>query len=993
MGKYDLTQEEIVGILDILRIVVIPNIEGRMKTIKRIISEIKTSGVQEYKEYFDSPSRDLFFYENELEKRSIQLEASSKDIVILSRKLIEGKKNHADDTQRAKKLTTSLYHSASRSKLDSPSNKTKANAFDAEKVLSLLQSKKPSDKLVGIQAINHQLLVNWDSARIELFLQELFSCLSNVNSMVRKSSLDLIPDLFHNIPVIIRAYEEDQTLSQEEKTIIEQNILDQKILSKCLQSVDHHGLEMKQTLISLLGNIVWSKDLESLSRMHSFLEDPSPYVRKTTIISLAKIVFPEGCTETFHRTAQLQYDKEWLVRVELCTSLPKMAGLVADDSCKAAVKRSMEDDEDEEGFGMSHSYNVFEMDLDVAKSSPSVKSERTMKVRMYHPDKIDKDKMKKSLLDIIVRMLDDDSWNVRRAAVKVFATFAHKGKKTTETLFPLCEDPKLQVCKTTFECIPRTISQKTSEYNETVLALLTILVSNMKDSRSKDLKDLIVEKRKAEISDFALTCILQVAKKDNALVINEFVRILETNHNPVMIISVLEVWPKLISPSDNLNAMRPVLNLLCSNEEVVRKQVATICPMLLSNPPSSDIVSFLVVFLSHENISVRKAAIAVLQDISGLNGEELKSRRAQLQKIAFGSKETIEVLSGEGRLISDGLNEEEERMLSRHGNDFVAKGLVCEMIKGTSGLESSHWKRRILLLNQYGEVWLASMNHLLDPIQIIARNSDIVVTKLQFGSLFQSALRIDVADGNQTETYNLGFITREEFVAWLCDFIEIEKKNSRSNVRKRKDEHRRVDYNMTKYEENYYGKTEMALDQFITELMTPKLTSIGDRQSSDRMRILVERLNNLVTDKELFFRFADDSQRLNDRNLRNQNTITNFESAKMSITELIRMLKHFDLFGTYFSPKQVSEAWKIANSGEGPSEDHDNLQMDWEEFQVCIKTLGKQAGIDVQSEEDERFKNLQKYQITEVKNLLLQHWNDFQLFARYCAGYHGSEGD
>ena len=45
------------------------------------------------------------------------------------------------------------------------------------------------------------------------------------------------------------------------------------------------------------------------------------------------------------------------------------------------------------------------------------------------------------------------------------------------------------------------------------------------------------------------------------------------------------------------------------------------------------------------------------QDISGLNGEELKSRRAQLHKIAFGSKETIEVLSGEGRLISDGVNE------------------------------------------------------------------------------------------------------------------------------------------------------------------------------------------------------------------------------------------------------------------------------------------------------------------------------------------------
>ena len=114
-------------------------------------------------------------------------------------------------------------------------------------------------------------------------------------------------------------------------------------------------------------------------------------------------------------------------------------------------------------------------------------------------------------------------------------------------------------------------------------------------------------------------------------------------------------------------------------------------------------------------------------------------------------------------------------MLNRHGKDFVAKGLVCEMIKvlecpgrrssegrqGTSGLESSHWKRRILLLNQYGmlplmgpraceglesgEVWLASMNQLLDPIQIIARNSNIVVTKLQFGSLFQSALRVDVA--------------------------------------------------------------------------------------------------------------------------------------------------------------------------------------------------------------------------------------------------------
>ena len=33
------------------------------------------------------------------------------------------------------------------------------------------------------------------------------------------------------------------------------------------------------------------------------------------------------------------------------------------------------------------------------------------------------------------------------------------------------------------------------------------------------------------------------------------------------------------------------------------------------------------------------------------------------------------------------------------------------------------------------------------------------------------------------------------------------------------------------------------------------------------------------------------------------------------------------MFGTYFSAKQVSEAWKVANSGEGPSEDHDNLQV------------------------------------------------------------------
>eukprot|EP00960_Hanusia_phi_P059189 764091-Hanusia_phi.AAC.24 len=480
--KFELTPEEIVGILDILRIVVIPNIEGRIKTVKRIITEIKTSGVQEYKEFFDSPSRDLFFYESELEKRNSQLEASSKDIVMLSRRLIEEKKTQTDDSHRTRKLTVSLLHAGSHSKLDSPSNKTKMNAFDAEKILFLLQSQKASDKLLGIQAINNHLLLSCDSARMENFLQELFSCLSNNNSLVRKSVLDLIPDLLHSKPVTLHHFSEDQNLSQEEKSVIEQNIFDQNIVQKCLQTLSHLGLEMRQSLISLLGSVVWSKDLESLNRMYDFLEDPSPYVRKTTITSLSKIVFPDGCIETFHRTLQLHNDEEWLVRVELCSALPRMAGFVTDENKSHAKEAG---GGHEANLGINDSYNVFDNDLDFPAHSPSAKSERSARVKMSSPDRLDKDKMKKKLLEILERMLHDDSWNVRRAAVKVYASFAHQGKRTTQTLIPLCQDQKLQVCKTAFERIPRTTSLKISDFNYTVLELLSILVSNMRDSRSK----------------------------------------------------------------------------------------------------------------------------------------------------------------------------------------------------------------------------------------------------------------------------------------------------------------------------------------------------------------------------------------------------------------------------------------------------------------------------------------------------------------------------
>eukprot|EP00960_Hanusia_phi_P059191 764091-Hanusia_phi.AAC.26 len=43
------------------------------------------------------------------------------------------------------------------------------------------------------------------------------------------------------------------------------------------------------------------------------------------------------------------------------------------------------------------------------------------------------------------------------------------------------------------------------------------------------------------------------------------------------------------------------------------------------------------------------------------------------------------------------------------------------------------------------------MNQMIDPFQIIGRDSNIAVTKIQFGSLFQSALRVDV-EGNQKTT-------------------------------------------------------------------------------------------------------------------------------------------------------------------------------------------------------------------------------------------------
>mmetsp|Transcript_33843 Transcript_33843/g.77355 ORF Transcript_33843/g.77355 Transcript_33843/m.77355 type:complete len:278 (-) Transcript_33843:36-869(-) len=113
------------------------------------------------------------------------------------------------------------------------------------------------------------------------------------------------------------------------------------------------------------------------------------------------------------------------------------------------------------------------------------------------------------------------------------------------------------------------------------------------------------------------------------------------------------------------------------------------------------------------------------------------------------------------------------------------------------------------------------------------------------------------------------------------------------------------------------------------------------------------------------------------------------KEPKMDISELMNLLKHENLYGGPYgvNAKQVHEAWKRANDGgeDGDDDkDQDKLQLDWDEYQVCIHIIAAKLGVELPPPEGQENKKEEAKLIWS--QALKTHWSDERLFLKFCAG-------
>jgi hypothetical protein len=607
---------------------------------------------------------------------------------------------------------------------------------------------------------------------------------------------------------------------------------------------------------------------------------------------------------------------------------------------------------------------------------------------------------------------NDVSWNVRRAALLALARHAGavraRGRGVTRQLLRRLCDRSEEVRVAALEALPLVVDRASPEFEAVVAALLEAFTHPGAAPAEAGLHALhgaggggagvllhhLSKEEKATVRRHAVATAVSIAGVDHPLLIQGFIGLLSAapaagNSNSTAIVdaqrAALQHLTTVTTPLREVTRvgrneggggghgerlLACVLNALLAREPPLRHAAAAVLAggQLLVGQ-HIHVETFLLKALSapaapaaarHCAISVR-VALAAPADQAAL--------QQQLKAIAFGvggasggagdkdGDKALEPLAEEEWTLLQGLAAA-QRESHGEGHEVVATGLCYQLEPGALGLEVSNWARRLLLLCASGELLCYSPTG-EDQVKLIGSGEEIVnMERAHFGSVMPHALRLETrrrgGDGSRGSRGTLGFLVAQELQIWHRDLRDLAARQQlaaqRREEQRQAEEARAGPVGQVVVEAEAAGALVARLQEHFEAVERPQARDAADAELLRAKAELRAKLARMMTSRALFVEFAEGLGKGKEAGGKAKRRA----EPKMDISELMALLKHESLYGGAHgvNAKQVHDAWKRANDDgdgvEAGQKDQDKLQLDWDEYQVCIHILAANLGVRLQ---------------------------------------------
>jgi hypothetical protein len=478
-GHIILSKSEAETVNFIIKERLLPTLDERIRRLNEIIADMMPDGVTELKETPQSLPRDLISFEAELEKRIATQLVLTRDLQCVTHKIIGF--NRDDKDRQLHKTAVRLRLQSAKLKIDSKRIASEAvldarddKAHFAARVMKMLNAGAASSKMEGIQFVGMEgtKMMKRASAQDAQQLRDAFlnACFTPKQMSVRRAAFPLLarPGLLFNI-VPVQELPAKPDSSSDDATDYDTILSDNELLSALFRRAAGASNDVQEDFISHIPKLVRIEDHDRMQQLLSYLQSPAQNVRLAAVRCLAVHTAGRNSLETLQQVAALEKDVEWTVRVAICEAMPNIAGMLHTLVAREVVQpyqvkvtqtyrdlsRARGEDGEEDGCLEDLDPVMLEEMAMEQERKEAVASRFKTGMRQAMRYSVRDKEMRQITVQVLENLLADDSSNVRRAAIRMYAKVAKPGTRhAVSIVLAGCRDESGLVRTTSFGCLP-----------------------------------------------------------------------------------------------------------------------------------------------------------------------------------------------------------------------------------------------------------------------------------------------------------------------------------------------------------------------------------------------------------------------------------------------------------------------------------------------------------------------------------------------------------
>lgn len=475
----------------------LPTLDTRIHRLNDIIADMMPDGVTELKETPQSVPRDLISFEVELEKRLATKQALARDLRCITHKMIgfkrdeKGRELHRSAVRlrlQSAKLKIDAKRTADEAALDTRDDKAHFIAV----VIKMLEGKDAKSKMEGIQYVGMEgirMLKRATSQDAKHLRDSFVDCCFTPRFMsVRRAALPLLATegiLFNFVPVREVPPKPEQTTDPAARDNTDYNIIfsDNEWLSALFLRAAVASCDVQEDFMNAICKIVRIDDRERMQELLTYLKSPAPNVRVAAVRCLAAHTSGHNSLETLQQVAALEKDDEWTVRAAICEAMPNISGMLQTLAAREVmqpyqVRVTQKDhnllfamgEDAEEDVCLDDMNPVLLEEIAFQQERKEIVKDRfktgmRQAVRYSTREK----EMRNTTVQVLERMVTDDSSNVRRAAIRTYAKIGKPGTRhAVSIVLAGCRDESSWVRAASFASLPSILNRSPPDEDQTV---------------------------------------------------------------------------------------------------------------------------------------------------------------------------------------------------------------------------------------------------------------------------------------------------------------------------------------------------------------------------------------------------------------------------------------------------------------------------------------------------------------------------------------------